>query len=90
MKQLPSFSGTARSNIIFRAIMEKRKRAMTQCGIRQGCPIGRTIWNAFMHMILTELARQHGDSWLREHISLFADDTHMGWTFHADAELFHS
>ena len=62
----------------------------TKCGIRQGCPIAPTIWIAFMHLVLTELSRRYGASWLQEHISLFADDTHMGWTFTTEKELFHA
>ena len=60
----------------------------TKCGIRQGCPIAPTIWIAFMRLVLTEFSRRYGDSWLQEHISLFADDTHMGWTFTTEQELF--
>ena len=60
---------------------------MTTKGVRQGCKAAPTLWACFMQGFLQEAANKLGHQWVIDNITLFADDFHVGATFHSVQEL---
>ena len=50
-------------------------------GLRQGCKGAPFLWNSLMTLMLQELQKHLSPSWIREHLSIYADDCHIGGTF---------
>ena len=50
-------------------------------GVRQGCKIAPLLWACFMHCFLTKAASKVGVAWVKHHLTLFADDMHIGVMF---------
>ena len=49
-------------------------------GVRQGCVAAPLLWVAFKRYWKKSLARMLGYSWVRSHITVYADDNHLAWT----------
>eukprot|EP00438_Fugacium_kawagutii_P009842 Skav202175 [mRNA] locus=scaffold482:136944:141335:+ [translate_table: standard] len=49
----------------------------TRRGIRQGCPAAPLLWTAFVHLCLTKMQRHIPLTWIKHHLTIFADDFHM-------------
>ena len=56
-------------------------------GVRQGCKIAPLLWACFMHHFLKLLSRKVGIDWVRQHVTLYADDLHVGVAFYSKQEL---
>ena len=56
-------------------------------GLRQGCRAAPYLWNCFVALCLTRMAQRLDLKFIRENITIFADDMHIGGTFHDHAEL---
>ena len=56
-------------------------------GLRQGCKIAPLLWIAFMDLFLTLLRPRTGARWILDHLTLYADDIHVGCLFHNAAEF---
>ena len=50
-------------------------------GLRQGCKAAPTLWNFFVMHFLTELCNHLPVEWIREHLTVYADDCHIGAMF---------
>ena len=56
-------------------------------GVRQGCKIAPLLWLIYMDLFLTRLAELAGPNWVKEHVTLYADDIHIGCRFLNPAEF---
>ena len=56
-------------------------------GVRQGCVAAPMLWTAFTHTICFVLSLVLSEAWVRENLTLFADDLHACWTFSSENEL---
>ena len=50
-------------------------------GLRQGCIASPLLWAAFTSLVCTMLEHKLGEAWTSNHATLYADDTHLRWTF---------
>ena len=50
-------------------------------GVRQGCVAAPLLWVAFMRFWMKYLSQRLGAAWLRKHLTVYADDNHLAWTF---------
>ena len=50
-------------------------------GVRQGCKAAPTLFNFFMVVFLTDLCQVLPAEWICSHLTLYADDCHIGGTF---------
>ena len=60
-----------------------------QKGLRQGCKGAPFLWSSLMVLLLQEVQTQLPYSWICEHITIYADDCHIGGQFTNQAELDH-
>ena len=56
-------------------------------GVRQGCVAAPILWTAFTHTIMIVLCSVLSEDWVRQHLTLFADDLHASWEFGSEEEL---
>ena len=56
-------------------------------GVRQGCKIAPSLWNAFVLLFLHDLASKIGTHWILQCLNIYADDCHIGCIFHSQIEL---
>lgn len=56
-------------------------------GLRQGCKGAPFLWNCMMVLMLMELQQKISLTWLQEHLSIYADDCHVGGHFTNAQEL---
>ena len=56
-------------------------------GVRQGCKIAPLLWSCYMLKFMRLVADALGPQWVRQHLTLFADDLHIGILFHNQSEL---
>ena len=57
-----------------------------QKGVRQGCKLAPLLWACFMQRFLSSAATAVGLDWVYRHVTLYADDLHIGTCFHSTAE----
>ena len=50
-------------------------------GVRQGCTVAPQLWLMYMDKFLQELCEATNPTWVRDHVTLYADDIHMGCQF---------
>ena len=50
-------------------------------GVRQGCVAAPLLWVAFKRYWKKHLAELLGYSWVRSHLTVYADDNHLAWIF---------
>ena len=50
-------------------------------GVRQGCKAAPGLWNCFVVIYLHELMATLPFDWIQRHLTLYADDFHIGSTF---------
>ena len=50
-------------------------------GVRQGCVAAPLLWVAFMRHWKKHLEEHLGSSWVKRHLTVYADDNHLAWTF---------
>ena len=65
------------------------KTSCVRCGrgLRQGCPMSPTLWNAITSRVMTLLEQRLGQEWVRQNSTFFADDILGKWVFHSVADL---
>ena len=51
-------------------------------GLRQGCRAAPYLWNCFVALCLKRLEQRLDTQFIRKHITIYADDMHIGGTFH--------
>ena len=56
-------------------------------GLRQGCKIAPLLWLVYMSKLLTILIPLTGEQWIRECLTLYADDVHVGCQYTSKGEL---
>ncbi|CAL1156661.1 unnamed protein product [Cladocopium goreaui] len=56
-------------------------------GLRQGCKGAPFLWNCLTILLLHELQGKVTACWIREHLTAYADDLHIGGTFQSCMEL---
>ena len=60
----------------------------TTRGVRQGCVCAPFLWLLFSLKWMTQLACQLSWQWIREHLTVFADDVHGSWNLHEEKQLY--
>lgn len=50
-------------------------------GVRQGCKAAPGLWNSFLVLFLHDLMAHVSLRWLQTHLTIYADDLHLGVTF---------
>lgn len=50
-------------------------------GLRQGCKGAPYLWNCLMVLMLRQLQTLVTYRWIRDHVTIYADDIHVGGTF---------
>ena len=56
-------------------------------GVRQGCKLAPALWACFMTTFLRQAAERISPNWVQSHITVYADDFHVGVKFHPAEEL---
>ena len=56
-------------------------------GVRQGCVAAPLFWNCHTCNVMLELQASLGDHWVRDVLTLFADDFHLQWTVGSEQEF---
>ena len=56
-------------------------------GVRQGCRVAPILWAAYMNLMFDLLANEITDEWVRDTLTLFADDLHHGTQFFSEFQL---
>ena len=62
----------------------------TRCGIRQGCRAAPILWTTFTNQMFETLAQKVGTNWVKQVVTIFADDIHAGTIFRSSTELMQS
>ncbi|CAE7296954.1 unnamed protein product [Symbiodinium sp. CCMP2592] len=52
-------------------------------GLRQGCIASPVLWAAFTALLSQAIDKRIEDKWSSDHSTMYADDTHLQWTFHS-------
>ena len=50
-------------------------------GLRQGCPASPSLWAVFTALLCQAFDHKFYDGWSAEHAVMYADDSHLRWTF---------
>ena len=50
-------------------------------GLRQGCTGSPLLWAAFTALLCADIDHRLHQGWTRDHLALFADDSHLRWKF---------
>ncbi|CAE7805071.1 unnamed protein product, partial [Symbiodinium sp. CCMP2592] len=50
-------------------------------GLRQGCCGSPVLWAAFTALLARAIDQKLQNQWCKDHATLYADDTHLKWTF---------
>ena len=56
-------------------------------GVRQGCRSAPLLWCCNANLLFLRLAHRFGEDWVKQTITLFADDMRHGAIFHSKAQL---
>ena len=56
-------------------------------GLRQGCKGAPFLWNSLMTLVLQELHQTVSIQWIRNHLSVYADDCHIGGVFRSQEDF---
>ena len=56
-------------------------------GLRQGCKAAPTLWNFFIILFLIELSQEIPVSWIQSHITIYADDCHIGGLYWSEVDF---
>ena len=56
-------------------------------GLRQGCKGAPFLWNCLLVLLLLEMNQTYSLAWIRDHISIYADDCHIGGIFRSVEEF---
>ena len=56
-------------------------------GLRQGCKAAPYLWNSYLALCLNRLLQRLDIQFIRNNITIYADDVHMGGIFHNEHEL---
>ena len=64
----------------------------TGCGVRQGCKAAPGLWNFFVCIMLQDLMTYVPFQWIQRHVTVYADDIHIGATISCleDLHMIHS
>ncbi|CAE7257373.1 unnamed protein product [Symbiodinium sp. CCMP2592] len=52
-------------------------------GLRQGCIASPVLWAAFTALLSQAIDKRIEEKWSSDHSTMYADDTHLQWTFHS-------
>ena len=66
---------------------EHRGATATTNGIKQGCVIAPYLWNYYSLLFLHRLQQQRSVEWIRQILTLFADDVWGAWEIQQAADL---
>ena len=53
-------------------------------GVRQGCVAAPLLWNMYIHDFLQLIRKIFSDDWLNQHVTVFADDFHLFFSFDSE------
>ena len=56
-------------------------------GLRQGCTLSPTLWVAITSHVMSMIGQHVPEEWVRDQLTLFADDVLGQWTFHSERDL---
>ena len=56
-------------------------------GVRQGCPMSPTLFSSLTVLILNFIGDKEHLTWLREYVSMFADDVLGSWVIYSEDDL---
>ena len=56
-------------------------------GLRQGCTASPVLWAAFTSLLCASIEDQLSPQWTREHLCLYADDSHLRFQFESFEEF---
>ena len=56
-------------------------------GVRQGCVAAPTLWNLYIHDFLTKMQDYFPTGWIREHVTVFADDFHLFFCINSESSM---
>ncbi|CAE7338149.1 Pol [Symbiodinium sp. CCMP2592] len=66
---------------------EHEKDIWPSWGLRQGCVGSPVLWAVFTALLNQAIDLRLQEQWCRDHATLYADDTHLRWTFSTIAEF---
>ena len=56
-------------------------------GVRQGCTLAPVLWSLFSVFMLSKIEDALECSWPRDHMTLYADDTHCAWRLQSQQDV---
>ncbi|CAE7475779.1 unnamed protein product [Symbiodinium sp. CCMP2456] len=66
---------------------QHEKEIWPSWGLRQGCIGSPVLWSAFTALLCKAIDLRMRQSWCSDHATLYADDSHLRWTFQTVAQF---
>ncbi|CAE7223016.1 unnamed protein product [Symbiodinium sp. CCMP2456] len=66
---------------------QHEKEIWPSWGLRQGCIGSPVLWSAFTALLCRAIDLRMRQSWCSDHATLYADDSHLRWTFQTVAQF---
>ncbi|CAE7522507.1 unnamed protein product, partial [Symbiodinium microadriaticum] len=65
-------------------------RALVWAGVRQGCTLAPLLYVVFSAYLISKLQARLPADWVRDHLTLYADDSHASFEIHSTKDLLQS
>ena len=75
------------ANTPYVSTQHESAHVISNVGVRQGCVAAPLLWLLYTHDFLCHLEGIFSRQWIRDHVTLYADDFHLAFTFTSEEAL---